>query len=124
MSRSPPSLIIAAWMLLLPAVTGGCVQLWSGPEDAAFSPDGSKLAYLWVETLREFTVDGKTLCRTLRVEWCEVASPRKRKSLAVGSLGLDWGGYVSVPTAMAFSPDSRRLAVVVPWRLSVLFPAI
>ncbi len=111
---------VTGLLLCLAAALDGCVLPSSGPREIKFSPNSSKVAYIWLDEWNEPWLDGRTLSRTISIKWCGVDTPDVLKSVRVGSVGMEWAGYISVPTPFEFSPDSRHLAIIVPWKLSVI----
>jgi hypothetical protein len=93
------------------------------PEKIVFSPDSSKIAFIWSENFDKFAlmlVDTPILRRDIFVYWCNVTDIGTKKSVKVDTFGEEYSGYSRVPLDLKFSPDARYLAVFTANYLSLI----
>ncbi len=113
---------VAAGLLCL--AFAGC-----GPEhevgEAAFSPDGRLVAFVWIDQLRAFLSDKPRAVQAVHVCWCpaERAGEPDRSEVRVDRLGPAFGETPAASVVhLRFSPDSRHVAVVAPNAVTVVDP--
>ena len=90
------------------------------PEKILFSPDSSKIAFMWSENFYKFAiipVDTPLLKKEIYVYLCNTTKHQERRSVKVDTLGQE---KVYDPLDIRFSPDSRYLAVFTSSRLSII----
>ena len=88
------------------------------PEKISFSPDNSKIAFIWSDEWYMPVVDSPILKREISLCWCNVADVDSVKSIKVYSASGRF--YGPDPMDFKFSPDSSHLAIFTPNYLSVI----
>ena len=92
----------------------------SVPGQIYFSPDSSKIAFLWFEQWFIPFGNNDIYKRYVHVYWCNTTDTENHKSVKVDTIGKEYAGYVSIPTDLTFSPDSRHLVIFTPNHLSLI----
>ena len=90
----------------------------SVPGEIYFSPDSSRIAFFWLE---QWSIPmGDIYRRKAYVYWCNTNDTDTRESIELDTIGKEYSGYVSIPTDLKFSPDSRHMVLLTPNHLSLI----
>ncbi len=93
----------------------GAVVMHVGEAQAIrFSPDGSKLVFVWTDSWGIPLPEGPIPKRNITVYWCDVSTRDVQRSVKVDTVGSKYSGYNTVPIGFEFSPDSCHLAIATP----------
>ncbi len=112
--------LTTCFLLCLAATIGGCM-VGGGPELVAFSPDGSKLAYVWKDFLCgiDWITRSYVTLESEYVRWCSLDSPQRQHCIKIHTK-LHHDGGADCPAELVFSPNSRYLARISPLRVVII----
>lgn len=112
--------VINCSIVLTCVVLMGC-QDGGAPGRIYFSPDGSVAAYTYVKRIDlPLPPEMPTIHSTVYLQWCPAHQLKNCRTLKIDSYGKSYGSFVQGRFQLAFSHDSRGIAVNSPRYLEVV----
>ena len=116
-----PAFFLQAPIILVAVLAlSGCMGDGS-PGEIHFSPDESVIAYTYVKRIDlPLPPEMPTIHSTVYLQWCRSDNLKECRSVKIDSYGKSFGSFVQNGFLLAFSPDSKRIAVRSPRYLEII----
>jgi hypothetical protein len=113
--------VLRLLVVLLAAIgLSGCMGDGS-PGEIYFSPDESVVAYTYVKRIDlPLPPEMPTMHSTVYLQWCRSDNLKDCRSIKIDSYGKSFGSFVQDRFLLAFSPDSKKVAVRSPRYLEII----